>query len=357
MSPRIRLFAIRVITTIALMLAASFSFAQTSDGSIAGLKSKFADVNGVHARYYETGKGEPMVLIHGGFTGGSSTANVWSRNIAGLSQRYRVFAIDRLGSGLTGNPPNDDQFNYKGDADFVYAFIQQMKLGPVHLVGHSAGGAVAFYLAIEHPDAVKTLTIVAHGPENPPATAGDTRLTPLLKKCPDQTQYDGLKCRVAMLAWLDNTFDDEYWNADVYMANTEKSKQAREKIAAGAGEPLRTKEYAAWREKMWDRVRNDGVLQMPVLLYAGKNDVLDWGIDDATAKMSGELGLFDIIGAKNPRVQMMIVNEGGHFMYREHPEQFNHDLTGFIDFWAHQPKPGPTKRMSYVAPLKESNGQ
>src|SRR5690242_9654719 len=77
MSPRIRRFTIRIITIIALMLFANLAFAQ-SDGSIAGLKSKFADVNGVHARYYETGKGEPMVLIHGGFTGGSSTANVWS---------------------------------------------------------------------------------------------------------------------------------------------------------------------------------------------------------------------------------------------------------------------------------------
>jgi hypothetical protein len=27
-------------------------------------------------------------------------------------------------------------------------------------------------------------------------------------------------------------------------------------------------------------------------------------------------------------VQMIIVNAGGHFMYREHPEQFNHDVIG-----------------------------
>jgi len=30
----------------------------------------------------------------------------------------------------------------------------------------------------------------------------------------------------------------------------------------------------------------------------------------------------------SPKVQMIIVNEGGHFMYREHPEQFNHDVIG-----------------------------
>jgi hypothetical protein len=33
---------------------------------------------------------------------------------------------------------------------------------------------------------------------------------------------------------------------------------------------------------------------------------------------------------------MIIVNEGGHFMYREHPELFNADLTSFIEFWNKQ---------------------
>ena len=307
------------------------------DGSIGGLKAKFVDVNGVRTRYYEAGQGEPMVMIHGGFTAGSSTANVFSRNIPGLAKRFHVFAPDRLASGLTGNPLNEKDYNYQGDVDLIYGFIQAMKLGQVNLVGHSAGGGIALYLAIEHPEIVKTLVILAQGPENPPAANGPTRLEGALKKCPDQTQYAGLRCRVESLAWLPTTFDPEYWEADQFMAMQDKSKAARAAINAGAGEPLRSKEYPQWREKMWDRVRNDGVLQMPVLLYAGKNDVLDWGADEPTAKLRGELGLFDIIAAKNRRVEMIVLNDSGHFMYREYPEQFNHDLIGFIDFWEHQP--------------------
>ncbi|MGH9680324.1 MAG: hypothetical protein ACRD4Y_10270, partial [Candidatus Acidiferrales bacterium] len=34
------------------------------DGSIGGLKAKFVNVNGIRTRYYEAGKGEPMILIH-----------------------------------------------------------------------------------------------------------------------------------------------------------------------------------------------------------------------------------------------------------------------------------------------------
>src|SRR5690242_21766156 len=131
---------------------------------VGGLHSKFVEVNGVQARYYEAGAGEPMVMIHGGFTAGSSTANVFSRNIEGLSKRFHVFAVDRLASGMSGNALKDDDYSYQGDVDFIYGFIEALNLGPVHLVGHSAGGAIAMYLAVEHPEVAKTLTILAMGP-------------------------------------------------------------------------------------------------------------------------------------------------------------------------------------------------
>jgi pimeloyl-ACP methyl ester carboxylesterase len=311
------------------------------DASVGGFKAKFVDVHGVRTRYYEMGQGEPMVMIHGGSMAGSSTANVFSRNIPGLGKRFHVFALDRLASGMTGNPLDEKDYNYASEAEFIYQFIQTLKLGPVHLVGHSAGGAIAFFLAIEHPEAVKTLVIIAAGPEDPDAIVGPTRLDASLPKCPDQSSYEGLKCRVTILAWLPTTFDDEYWAADAYMASQPKTKEARAKLNAGAGEPLRTKELQPYLTKMWDRVRNDGVLQMPVLLYGGKNDVLDWGANDKTAKMQRELALFDIIAAKNTNVQMIIQNNGGHFMYREYPEKFNEDLIGFVAYYEQHPERKP----------------
>jgi len=299
------------------------------DGSIGGLTAKFVDVNGVRTRYYDVGQGEPVVMIHGGFTGGSSTANVFSRNIPGLAKRFRVLAPDRLGSGLTGNPPDHD-YSYAAQVEHIYQFMQTLKLGPVHLVGHSAGGAIAFYLAVAHPDVAKTLVIIGQGPASAPASDGPTRLD--LSACPDQTKYAGLRCRVAALAWSPTTFDDEYWKADEYMAMQPKTQEARAEVSAAAGDAERAR-TAAYRQQAWDHARQDGVLQMPVLLYAGKNDVLDWGKNDPTAMLRGELGLFDIIAAKNPRVKMIVLNEGGHFMYREHPDEFNDDLVSFIDFW------------------------
>jgi len=295
------------------------------DGSIAGLKAKFIDVKGVKTRYYEYGQGEPLVLVHGGATAG---ANVWSKNILGLAKRFHVFAVDRLGSGMTQGPKDGDWGN-AAQVEHVYQFIQAMKLGRIHLVGHSSGGALVFYLAIEHPDLIKELVVVAHGPGMPALGSGPGKVQPVLDTCPDQSTYEGRKCRMVALAFSAATFDEEFWAADQYMVDLPTSG-TRTRVAARAD----AAQTQAYRQRMWDRVKNDGALKMPIMIYGGKQDVLDWEGKDATARLNGELGFFDIVGAKNPNVKMVIINEGGHFMYREHPELFNQDVIGFIDFWA-----------------------
>jgi pimeloyl-ACP methyl ester carboxylesterase len=329
--------ALAKIATMAVALFFIFPFGQITvmaadnpDATIDGLKAKFVDVNGIRTRYYEYGKGEPVVMIHGGAQAAATTANVFSRNILGLAKHFHVFAMDRLACGMTGNPKDDADYNQQGEVNFIYAFIRTMKLGQVHLIGHSAGGGLVFYLAVQHPEIVRTLTILAMGPEDPPS--GPTKLDAMLKKCADQTQYEGLKCRLGLLAWLPDTFPDEYWEADRQMSNQPKSKEARAKLAVGTG---KLNDFPAWRKQMWDRARLDGVLQMPVLMVAGKNDIIDWGENDATANLQAELGLFDIVAAKNVKVQMIVYNNGGHFMYREHPEQFNQDYINFVDYWEH----------------------
>jgi 2-hydroxy-6-oxonona-2,4-dienedioate hydrolase len=320
--------------------------APNRDGSIDGLHAKFIMVNGVRTRYYDYGQGEPMLLIHGGFTAASSTANVWARNIPGLAKHFHVYALDRLACGMTGNPKNqNDLFSYQAQVDFVYDFIKTLKLGRVDLVGHSNGGGIAFFLAVQHPEIVRTLTILAAGPEDP--NRGVTKLIAKIDRCPSQKSYAGLRCRVEALAWLPTTFSNAYWQADEYMAMLPKSVEARKILMARAAQEKKLEtgspavagvgeDYEALRRKMWEEARN-GALKMPVLLVAGKDDVLDWGANDATAHLRGELGLYDIIGAKNTRVQMDVINDGGHFMYREHPELFNNDLIHFIEFWEQHP--------------------
>jgi pimeloyl-ACP methyl ester carboxylesterase len=122
------------------------------------------------------------------------------------------------------------------------------------------------------------------------------------------------------------------------MAMLPKTREARAKIGGGAGQSVGGKAYAEWQEKLWDRPRKDGVLQMPVLMVAGSDDVIDWPANSPMATLERELGLFNIVEARNPKVEMIVISNGGHFMYREHPDEFNAALIGFIEFWRLHPQ-------------------
>ncbi len=164
------------------------------NGEVDGLTAKFVDIGGVRTRYYDYGKGEVVVLVHGGVgMGMSSTANNWSRNILGLSKHFRVLVPDRVGQGMTTVPADEKLVTNAYGIEHVYQFIRKMTPDKVHLVGHSSGSSLVFNLALAHPEVIKTLSLIAPGslvqPENarpaPPADQrGASMLQATLDKCP-----------------------------------------------------------------------------------------------------------------------------------------------------------------------------
>lgn len=319
------------LSTVMMAAAVSIAGAQPAgvspDGSLGGLQAKFTDVNGVRTRYYETGSGEPLVLLHGEGWSGHSSANTWVKNIPGLGKRFHVFAPDKLASGMTGNPLDDKDYNIQGEVAHMYHFIQKMKLGRVHLVGQSRGGGLAFFLTVAHPEIVRTLTIVDSNTAAP--DTGQTDRQKVLEACPKEPDAEEWKCRLRAISFKpDVAFDDLFFQTGAYMASLPKSKETIAKMAAGAGEPLRS-QFDEWKKEVHERLRNEGTLQMPILLY--------WGKNDPSAMLRNGLALLEIVSAKNPNVRMIIANHAGHFHYREYPEEFNQNVINFIDYWGRQP--------------------
>lgn len=114
-----------------------------------------ADAAGVRTHYYEEGRGDAVVLLHGGLESGED----WRRIASALAADRRVLVPDRRGHGRT--PDVDGPYTYPAMADETVAFLQQVVNGPADLVGYSDGGIVALHVAIDHPELVRSVVAVS----------------------------------------------------------------------------------------------------------------------------------------------------------------------------------------------------
>jgi pimeloyl-ACP methyl ester carboxylesterase len=140
---------------------------------------KFLDVDGVRLHYIDQGAGQPLLFIHG--LGGQARHFTYAVTEQ-LSADHRVIVIDRPGSGHSTRP-SDAAAGPRAQARTIAAFVRALGIEQPVVVGHSLGGAVALALALDHPDVVRALALVAplthiEG-ELPPAFAAIAITNPL----------------------------------------------------------------------------------------------------------------------------------------------------------------------------------
>ncbi len=115
-----------------------------------------ANQQAVKIAYGEIGQGEPLVLLHGW---GTWSYN-WRNNIKALSQHFRVICFDAKGCGQSDMPELPEVSGHQ--------IIETQRIldvlcpnEKVHLVGESLGGLVALALAIENPQRIRSLSVLA----------------------------------------------------------------------------------------------------------------------------------------------------------------------------------------------------
>jgi len=123
----------------------------------------FIDVDGIKTHLWAEGADEisgkdqrpALIFIH------SFTANnyIWRFNIKELGKKFKVFAIDLPGFGLTEKPK---EYGYTLDdfAGFVISFMDKMKIDRATLVGNSMGGGVSVQTAANHPERINGLILI-----------------------------------------------------------------------------------------------------------------------------------------------------------------------------------------------------
>ncbi|WP_244649847.1 alpha/beta fold hydrolase [Sphingomonas sp. CFBP 13706] len=116
---------------------------------------RFIEIDGRRMHYLERGTGPAIVMIHGL---GGQMRNFGYALLDRLSADHRVILIDRPGSGYSAPIA---QANIRAQAAHVAAFITAMGLDRPLVVGHSLGGAIALALALDHPQQVGGLALIA----------------------------------------------------------------------------------------------------------------------------------------------------------------------------------------------------
>jgi pimeloyl-ACP methyl ester carboxylesterase len=111
-------------------------------------------LHGAGIHYLDQGSGEPVILLH---SSGASSAQ-WRALAEKLSARFRVLAPDLYGYGATANWPGHAAFSLGCEAEIVNSVLERVDR-PVHLVGHSYGGAVALHLA-RTLNGLRSLTLI-----------------------------------------------------------------------------------------------------------------------------------------------------------------------------------------------------
>jgi pimeloyl-ACP methyl ester carboxylesterase len=269
--------------------------------------SRFVEVDGITVHYQEAGEvtSPPLLLLHGF----ASSTLVWSRVFLKLADAgFRVIAPDMLGYGYTGKPRNGE-YTIKGQAKLIVGLLDALRIDRAVTVGSSYGGAVAATCALDYPEHVARLVLVAPVNNNRPLQfrlmrvfgsrgLGDV-ISPLL-----------IGSRRLLRRRMKRVYDRHKWVLD------EDRVQARHL-------PLRassTQRAILRTVRLWDadRISRDAhLIRQPTLLL--------WGDNDPEIPLADGVRLHDEIRGS----RFVIFNNCGHLPHEEYWESFTELVTEF----------------------------
>lgn len=112
-----------------------------------------AEVDGITLEYEVQGSGEPLVFIHGAHMGDAFAPLMAEPSLRGfrlIRYRRRGFAGSRA----------DPAVPISRQAADCLGLLRSLDATPAHVVGHSGGGVIAIQLALDAPQAVRSLTLL-----------------------------------------------------------------------------------------------------------------------------------------------------------------------------------------------------
>ena len=263
--------------------------------------------SGLKVRAIEAGPvdGPPVFLIHGW----ACTVFTYHRTIAPLAAAgFRVLAADLKGHGLSDKPLAPGEYSTPAMGAHLREVLDALGVERAAVVGHSLGGALALDLALDSPERVSRLALLA------PVGLGKSHLVSLVRALTPPAVSPVLPYLVPrwvaelVLRYASGSFGgfgerevDEYW----------APTQFRAAILAGR---------AAAHEFDWTPIRPERLagLQTPTLVVIGSHDRM---VDLRTARHQL---------ASRPGIEVYVVQGAGHVALEERPDEVNAVLLRFL---------------------------
>ncbi|MBC9881484.1 alpha/beta hydrolase [Bradyrhizobium sp. INPA01-394B] len=239
-------------------------------------QSGFAPVNGVKLWYAVFGRGEPVVLLHGGL----ANANYWGHQVRALQLHYQVIVMDSRGHGRSSR--NQEPYGYDLMASDVVALLDHLKIKKAAIVGWSDGAIIGLDIAMKHPERVSRL--FAFAANSDPSGVADIAAS-------------------------------EVFNAYIARAGEEYKRLSPT--------PTEYKSFVAEITKMWESqpkwtATDLAAIKVPTWIVDGDHD-------EAIKRDNTEF-----MAANIPGAGLLIQPQVSHFSFLQDPGQFNEDVLRFL---------------------------
>jgi len=266
---------------------------------------QFLEVEGYRLAYQEAGRGSPVLFVHGSML----DYRAWAQQMPAFAGAHTAMAVSlrhcypERWDGRTG------EFSVQRHCEDLAAFIRARGHGPVHLVGHSRGGAVALELALRHPALVRGLVLADPG-----------GLEGLLPDTPEGLAMADESVRMFARLRDDLAAGDEQNAARVFV-DALGGPLAWERRTASQRQMLLdniTTGPACAERPRWERAQL-AALPGPIFLVTGARSPRRYHL------------MLPELQRCNPQVKALhVVPDAAHAMNRENPAAFNAAVMDFI---------------------------
>lgn len=156
-----KIISIMLTAIVLLALSCDKTFEKRSSPKVSSsalfvVEEGFIDAHGIMIYYKSIGRGQPLIILHGG---PGASHDYFLPYLLPLARKNRLIFIDERGSGRSQKLENLSAYTVENMVEDVEAVRQVLELGKISLLGHSCGGVLAQAYALKYQENLSHLIL------------------------------------------------------------------------------------------------------------------------------------------------------------------------------------------------------